>query len=134
MVLTNHHVVFDEPNGSTPASAVQVAFQYELGIDGQPLVPQTFTALPGTLKGGDPGADWAVITFDESLPDAAPILANDGPAQPVAADDRVVIIQHPKGMHKKVALAHNLARFTNGEVIQYWTDTESGSSGGACLQ
>jgi V8-like Glu-specific endopeptidase len=41
----------------------------------------------------------------------------------------VCIIQHPGGQTKKVALQHNLVRDVDTEKIQYWTDTDLGSSG-----
>ena len=37
-------------------------------------------------------------------------------------------MQHPQGLPEKIALAHNLVRYVDAQVVQYWTDTEAGSS------
>lgn len=127
-VLTNHHVVFDEENGDQPARAVQTFWRYELDASGVPMQPIVVTGKATQLV-GDRAADWAVISFDEQLPGDATILSIAGPSEPVRVDDRVIVVQHPKGLHKKVAFAHNLVRWVDDEVVQYWTDTEEGSSG-----
>jgi V8-like Glu-specific endopeptidase len=41
----------------------------------------------------------------------------------------VFIIQHPDGGPKMIGLSHNLVRSVTGDVLQYWTDTKTGSSG-----
>jgi V8-like Glu-specific endopeptidase len=41
----------------------------------------------------------------------------------------VYIIQHPNGGVKKVGMVHNIVVNVTDDVIQYRTDTESGSSG-----
>lgn len=128
-ILTNHHVVFDEEDANKPASAVQVSFNYQLGFDGQPLVPVTFNTISDGLRGGDSVDDWALVEVDAELPADLPKLPIGAPSKPVAVGDRVAIIQHPKGLHKKIALAHNLVRFVGDKHVQYWTDTDEGSSG-----
>jgi S1-C subfamily serine protease len=128
-ILTNHHVVFDEDNGDSPAQTVQVQFGKELGVDGKPLHPITVNAHAGAKLRGERAHDWAVVELIEPPPFEVPVLAITGPARPVVRDDRVVIIQHPRGLDKKIALTHNLVRSANDEVIQYWTDTDEGSSG-----
>lgn len=126
-VLTNHHVVYDEDNGDQPASSLQAFFRYELGTDGKALTPSVVSDVVSMV--GDRDEDWAVVTFRDALPADASILPIAGPTHAVKVDDRVVIVQHPNGMHKKVAFAHNLVRYVDDTVIQYWTDTEEGSSG-----
>ncbi len=128
-ILTNHHVVFDEEDGDRPASAVQVHFRHELGLDGQPLAPLSVLGHAGERLRGERDRDWAIIDFTAQLPGDAPALEIGGPRQAVAVDDRVAIIQHPNGLPKKIALAHNLVRFVDADVVQYWTDTDEGSSG-----
>ena len=41
----------------------------------------------------------------------------------------MVIIQHPGGGPKQIALAHNLVTFVNHQFVHYLTDTMPGSSG-----
>lgn len=127
-VLTNHHVVFDEESADTPAGSVQAYFRHELGADGQPMTPIVVNGVASRLI-GNRDDDWAVVYFEDPLPNDAPILSISGPSDSIVVDDRVVIVQHPNGLHKKVAFAHNLVRYVDDTVIQYWTDTEEGSSG-----
>ena len=127
-VLTNHHVVFDEENADAAPNSMQAFFRYELGADGKPMTPIVVNGAVSRLI-GDRGNDWAVVYFDNPLPDDAPVLPISGPGKAVAVDDRVIIVQHPNGLHKKVAFAHNLVRYVDDTVLQYWTDTEEGSSG-----
>ncbi|MEW5730012.1 MAG: serine protease, partial [Pseudomonadota bacterium] len=46
-----------------------------------------------------------------------------------AKNDCVVIIQHPKGGLKQIALTDNRVHAVWGDKLQYFTDTEPGSSG-----
>ena len=64
------------------------------------------------------------------MPSAAPIVDVAASVDvPVRVGDRVYIIQHPNGGVKKIGMHHNLVRFVDEDVLQYWTDTEAGSSG-----
>ena len=75
--------------------------------------------------------DFALISGSEPLPVDAPALSLNTTAT-VAVDDRVYIIQHPRGLPKKIAMHHNLVRHVDSDKIQYWTDTESGRPGRPC--
>ena len=81
----------------------------------------------GTIA-GDPAHDWAAIRIDGQLPAGVPVIGLSG-GSPVQVDDRVYIIQHPHGGAKKIGMIHNVVRYVDDDVIRYWTDTESGSSG-----
>ena len=126
-VLTNHHVVFHEDHGDTPATWVQAYFGHELGLDGKPVTPTVVAGDVASLV-GDRNDDWAVARVT-GMSERVPILPIAGPTDPVAADDRVYIIQHPNGLPKKIGMHHNLVRYADDEVVQYWTDTDVGSSG-----
>lgn len=128
-ILTNHHVVFDEEDADRPASSVQVQFGKELDLGGKLLVPMTIEAGAGDRLRGERTDDWAVVELDADPPAGTPVLSIAGPQRPLEVDDRVAIIQHPKGLPKKIALAHNLVRHVDDQVVQYWTDTDEGSSG-----
>lgn len=127
-VLTNHHVVYDEDHGDEPARGVQLLFRHEVDVAGDPAVPVVVNGVASALR-GERGEDWAVVTTAADLPDDIPVLGISGPAEAPARDDRVCIIQHPNGLPKKVALHHNLVRHADDTVVQYWTDTDEGSSG-----
>lgn len=126
-LLTNHHVLHDWATGGQPASWVEAAFGYEVDVDGRLREAVRVPCTAATIR-GDRGDDFAVIQAAAPLPEDATILPLE-PAATVAVDDRVYIVQHPQGLPKKIALAHNLVRYVDAEVVQYWTDTEAGSSG-----
>jgi endonuclease G len=124
LLLTNHHVLFS-PDG-TPATAVEAWLHYELDVTGRPRRHQVIGCRAGTIA-GDARHDWAVIRAGAPLPESVPVLGlGDGS---VAAGNRVYIIQHPNGGPKKIGMHHNFVRHVDEDVVQYWTDTEPGSSG-----
>ena len=61
-------------------------------------------------------------------PSSSAVLGLRGAAAP-RKDDYVFIIQHPDGGPKMIGLSHNLVRYVDDDVLQYWTDTKAGSSG-----
>ncbi len=123
LVITNHHVL------STPADAASATLllNYQQTPAGLDAPAQTLTLAPAvgfaTSKEddwtavrvqGNPDADWGVLP-----------LATANPQK----DDRVIIIQHPGGGAKQVALYHNVVVFADKQRVQYLTDTLPGSSG-----
>jgi V8-like Glu-specific endopeptidase len=127
LLLTNHHVLYDWDDNEARALSVEAAFGYEIDLEGKLRTPTVVACDVATIR-GERAHDFALISAAEPLPDSAPSLSLE-PAKPVRVDDRVVIVQHPEGLPKKIALAHNLVRHVDDDVIQYWTDTEAGSSG-----
>ncbi|MEU4067069.1 trypsin-like peptidase domain-containing protein [Streptomyces wedmorensis] len=127
LLLTNHHVLFGQGPGGARATSVEAWFGYEKDVHGLHLAHTVVMGLPDTIV-GDEVHDWAVVRAAEPLPEGTPAVALDSGA-PVAVGDRVYIIQHPSGGAKKVGVHHNLVRHVDDEVVQYWTDTEAGSSG-----
>lgn len=130
LLLTNHHVLFDRGRGPVigpPATRVQAWLHYELDTAARHRVPTVVSCRPDTIV-GDREHDWAVIRTADPLPDDIPVIELDG-ADPVTVGERVYIIQHPHGGVKKIGMHHNIVRHVDGHVIQYWTDTEAGSSG-----
>lgn len=125
LLLTNHHVLFAE--SGKPATAVDAWFGYERSFGGQ---PKAHISVPGRIETitGDPAHDWAVVRLAAPAPEGVPIISLKG-SSPVHVDDRVYIIQHPQGGVKKIGMIHNVVRYVDDDVIRYWTDTESGSSG-----
>jgi V8-like Glu-specific endopeptidase len=126
-VLTNYHVLVDHENGDAAATAVEAWFNYEDDIDGKPMTITQIPCDPASVI-GDQQDDWALITTRQPIPDEFPALAL-GAARIPEVDERVYIIQHPGGGPKQVAFQHNLVRAVLPDVIQYWTDTDLGSSG-----
>jgi len=124
LLLTNHHVLFDAPG--TPAIDVEAWLHYELDASGRPREYQVVGCQTDTIVGGKTH-DWAVIRTRAPLPETIPVLGLGGGR--VAPGDRVYIIQHPRGGMKKIGMHHNIVRYADEDVVQYWTDTEPGSSG-----
>ncbi|GGY42292.1 trypsin-like peptidase domain-containing protein [Streptomyces tanashiensis] len=127
VLLTNHHVLFDDYHGGEPATRVEAWFGYERDLAGRDLTHTVVMGRPETIQGVR-AYDWAVIRTDSPIPGDPPAIPLDAAAE-VAAGDRVYIIQHPSGGQKKIGVHHNVVRHADDEVVQYWTDTESGSSG-----
>lgn len=63
---------------------------------------------------GAPGSTWGWL----------PLAARD-----VRKDQRINIIQHPNGLPKQISLQNNLIQYVGGDVLQYVTSTNPGSSG-----
>jgi hypothetical protein len=127
LLLTNHHVLFDEDHGDAPATGVEAWFGYERTLAGLDQKHSVVRCDPTTVV-GDRTQDWAAVRVLTSMPDDAPVIDLVG-AVPVRPDDRVYIIQHPGGAPKKIGMVHNVVRHVDDTVVQYLTDTEGGSSG-----
>jgi V8-like Glu-specific endopeptidase len=127
LLLTNHHVLYDWDDGEAGADAVEAWFDHELDTEGKPKERYELASDPGLIV-GERAHDWAVIRTTEPIRAAYPSLSI-ATTNPPVVNDRVYIIQHPDGLEKKIAMAHNLVRHVDPDVVQYWTDTDEGSSG-----
>jgi endonuclease G, mitochondrial len=126
LLLTNHHVL---PNRET-ATHSRVEFNYQEGLDGQPLTPVICTFNPESLFIADKSLDYALVAV-EPLPEANRfgwhrLIADEGK---VIIGEYVSIIQHPGGEPKQVALRENQLVDVLPEFLHYQTDTAVGSSG-----
>ena len=117
----------------------QVEFNYQQTPEGgeeQPdpyaLDPDNgFTTSPTDAAGGD---DWTTVKVkgDPAAKWGSLPLVSLPPGSP-KEDDEVIIIQHPMGGPKQIALSHNLIVFADARRLQYLTDTLAGSSGSPVL-
>jgi V8-like Glu-specific endopeptidase len=126
-LLTNHHVLFDTERDGARALAVDAWFNYENDVDGRAKKITQIRCEPATIV-AEAADDWALITVAEPIPDEFSVLPI-GDARTPEVDDRVYIIQHPGGRPKQIAFQHNLVRAVEPDHLQYWTDTDLGSSG-----
>lgn len=128
LVLTNHHVLYDWKRNTAPAARVEVRFGYENDEDGREREFETCEGIAASIA-GDREDDWAIVRLAK-LPERHryPILGLSA-AKPPQVDDRVTIIQHPKGEAKQIGLHHNEVTLADDRIILYRTDTEGGSSG-----
>jgi V8-like Glu-specific endopeptidase len=126
ILMTNNHVF---PDAET-AQAATVRFNFQkdlqgsdLPVDEYELDPEGFfwTSPESQLDcsvvrvKGNPGSRWGVIPI--------PRLSR------MATGQDVVIVQHPAGRAKEIALTDNEVVYADEQVAQYLTDTEPGSSG-----
>jgi V8-like Glu-specific endopeptidase len=128
LLITNHHVLASEADAlkatvefnyqKTPQGLDAPIKRYELAPD------EAFATSPEEKAGGD---DWTVVRVkgDPNAKWGALPLAK---AEPQVKDE-VIIIQHPAGGPKQIALTHNVVAFVNERRLQYLTDTLEGSSG-----
>ena len=131
LLITNHHVI---PSKEIARGAI-VEFNYQKtaqGLDAEmksfKLAPDEgdkgFATSPKEDQGGDdwtavrvmgnPNQEWGKLTLSRADP---------------KVQDEVIIIQHPGGGPKQIALSHNTVAFVNEKRLQYLTDTMEGSSG-----
>ncbi|WP_353508002.1 trypsin-like peptidase domain-containing protein [Intrasporangium sp.] len=124
LLLTNHHVLFDDAG---PATAVEAWFGFEVSFGGAPREYTVVACRPETII-GKADHDWAVVRTATSMPESARVIPLNAATAPKPLD-RVYIIQHPQGREKKIGMIHNVVVAVTDDVIQYRTDTEAGSSG-----
>ncbi|MGH7439411.1 MAG: trypsin-like peptidase domain-containing protein [Polyangiaceae bacterium] len=127
VLVTNNHVL---PSKAVAALA-SVDFNYQKTADGADAAVETFTLAPDEIFATSISDDWTIVRVKQSEGRRAGAtwghleLASDA----VKVDDPVNIIQHPLGGQKHVALYHNLVAYVDARSVQYFTDTEPGSSG-----
>jgi hypothetical protein len=124
LLLTNHHVLFDDVG---PATAVEAWFGFELSFGGAPRDYTVVACKPETIV-GKADHDWAVVRTATAMPESAKVIPLSEASVP-KPHDRVYIIQHPQGREKKIGMIHNIVVAVTEDVVQYRTDTEAGSSG-----
>ncbi len=127
LILTNHHVL---PTADV-ARWSAVEFNYQDGIDGQPLQPRVFRLDPERFYLADKEYDFAFVAVDAGEGELAEFGFNrladvEGNA---LVGEFVTIVQHPKGEKKQVSLRENRVVDLLDSFIHYETDTEPGSSG-----
>jgi S1-C subfamily serine protease len=126
VLMTNNHVF---PDAETVRTAT-VRFNFQRDLQGAELPTVDYQLDPDDFfwtspqdeldcsvvrVTGNPGSRWGVIPIPSS--------------SQVANGQDVVIIQHPAGRLKEIALTDNEVVYVDDQVTQYLTDTEPGSSG-----
>jgi hypothetical protein len=123
-IMTNFHVL------RTPAYAegLSAVFGYEEGPGGLALAPDPYPLDPNRLFFNNEDLDYAIcaITGDPASKYGTIDITRPGRAR---MDGRVNIVQHPGAGLKKIAIRENGVKYIDDRTIQYWADTEHGSSG-----
>ncbi|HXV33606.1 MAG TPA: serine protease [Gaiellaceae bacterium] len=127
LLLTNHHVL----ESADVARLSAAEFNYQDGIDGQPLQPQLLTFDPDTFFLADPERDFALVAIAGGEQAAETfgfnrLIEAQGKA---IKGDFVTIVQHPRGERKQIALRENKIVDELELFLHYSADTEPGSSG-----
>jgi V8-like Glu-specific endopeptidase len=127
LLLTNWHVLHDEKNGDTRATAVTAEFGYEDdgkgGALGATVVPCDVASIVANKAD-----DWAVIRAQQPLQETWPVVKLSEAAEPTQGAS-AFIIQHPGGQRKRVGFVRNQVSEFDDRVVHYLTDTQEGSSG-----
>lgn len=128
LLITNHHVLRSE----RVAARAVVEFNCEQTVEGRDATVRAyrldpdrgFATSPVDTEGGD---DWTAVRVKDAPNNEWGALPLDT-ANP-QVDDEAIIIQHPYGQSKQIALSHNKVVYVNPRRVQYLTDTAQGSSG-----
>jgi hypothetical protein len=126
-VLTNWHVLHSR---SITATAVIAEFGFDDDGKGGGLSSHASQCDVASIR-GQAADDWAVIEV-AGLDGSIPILALSQSVAPVA-DAPAFVIQHPGGDRKRLAYVRNQITFFDQRVVQYLSDTQTGSSGSPVL-
>ena len=127
LALTNHHVL---PTAEV-ARRSAIEFNYQDGVEGQPLQPRLFGLDPDRFYLADKAHDFAIVAVAATEAELAGFGFNrlidvEGKA---VVGEFVTIVQHPQGRKKQVSLRENRVVDLLDSFIHYETDTEPGSSG-----
>ena len=127
LMLTNHHVLPD----AAVAGHSQIQFDYQDGIDGQPLPVAQFGLDPDRFFIADQALDFALVAVRADAAQLARFGHNRlmGAEGKAIVGDYATIIQHPGGEKKQIALRENRVVDVLEAFLHYETDTEPGSSG-----
>ncbi|MET7296678.1 endonuclease [Streptomyces griseoloalbus] len=132
LLLTNNHVL----RGTREASRSTVAFAFQDGGDGSPLVPAVFQLEPLRFFVSDRALDYSLVAVaprggqGEALSSFGRLVLSEAEGK-VVVGEFVNIIQHPRGERKQVALRENRIVDVLERFLHYESDTREGSSGSA---
>lgn len=130
LLLTNNHVLPDVGQ----AAICQIEFNYQNGIDTQPLPSVVFDLQPNVFFLTDEDLDYSLVAVAEraingdalSSFGCLPLIEEEGK---ILKGEYASIIQHPNGEPKQLALRENQIVDLLENFLHYETDTAPGSSG-----
>jgi hypothetical protein len=129
LLLTNHHVFENKDQ----ARISKAQFNYQQTLDGLSATYDEYELDPEGVFETSLDDDWSVVKVKSKDGELAgkkwaslSVLEQDP-----KMNDFTIIIQHPSGGPKQIALYHNVIAYVDPakRVVQYLTDTEPGSSG-----
>ncbi|MBX9790884.1 MAG: trypsin-like peptidase domain-containing protein [Pirellulales bacterium] len=130
ILLTNHHVI----NSPAVAAAATAVFNYQVGVDGQPLETTSCRLRPDRLYLTSPaenGLDYTFCWVDGEPGRQFGQARINRRALAIAEQEFANIVSHPDGRMKEIAIQENTVAWQDNVVVHYTSDTEPGSSGAA---
>ncbi|MFJ7073486.1 endonuclease [Streptomyces sp. NPDC098781] len=130
LLLTNNHVL----RGTEEARRSKVAFAFQDGVDGSPLVPAVFELEPLRFFVTDRALDYSLVAVaprgaqGEALSSFGRLTLSEAQGK-ILIGEFVNIIQHPRGEPKQIALRDNQIVDVLERFLHYECDTREGSSG-----
>lgn len=124
LIMTNWHVL----RRAEWAVGKSVFFNFEQNEDGSVSASRKVSLDPAKFFYSNEALDFAVVAV-EGTPGADFGFIDIQSPGSLQTDTRVNIIQHPGAGMKKIAIRDNGLKHFDNELLQYWTDTEHGSSG-----
>jgi V8-like Glu-specific endopeptidase len=125
--MTNHHVI----SNADQLAGTTAKFNYQETFDGQDEPTQVYEAKGDGLFHANQGLDYAVFEIEGEPGTEWDYLPLE--PQNVEQGQRINIIQHPYGQPKQISIQNNLVEYIGGNVLQYVTSTNPGSSGSPVL-
>ncbi len=126
LLMTNNHVIPDIETART----TDVEFNYQ-------LLPDYMEDQVHPVRINVDGLFYTNATLDVTVVELTDIPTDTEPvrltSRPIKVGNRVSIIQHPGGRHKRISMQNNFVAYADATVVQYTTATESGSSGSPVL-
>jgi V8-like Glu-specific endopeptidase len=123
LLLTNNHVLPD----TRAVDRTTVEFNYQVNWAGE-LEPVRRYMLDSSYYRTSEALDYTIVRIKESPGDIYGFIDLSKRSEPTV-NDFVSIIQHPQGGTKQICFTDNKVSAVFGDLVQYSTDTEPGSSG-----
>ena len=123
-------------NSPDVASAAEIVFNYQVGVDGVPLATKSFRLRPDRLfmtSGVQDGLDYSFVWIDGDPGREFGAVRLSRQAFAIAEEEFANVISHPAGRMKEISVQQNEATVRPG-CLHYTSDTELGSSGAGLQQ
>lgn len=133
LFVTNHHVANAREAGEVDANTADLDRQatgstITFDFDGDASRPET--AIISKLELVSSELDYAILRLAPLSTSRDPLSISLQPVTMTASTYVPVnIIQHPRGLAKRIAFRNNLLSGSDNDTIRYFTDTDFGSSG-----
>lgn len=133
LFVTNHHVANAREAREADADTADLERQaagstISFDFDGDTSNPET--AIVSKLELASSELDYAILRLAPLSNSRNPLSVSLQPVTMTASTYMPVnIIQHPRGLPKRIAFRNNLLSGSDAATIRYFTDTDFGSSG-----